>query len=97
MTKDEHVSTNDLLPCPFCAAAAVAYSGNSQDVPGYFGVRCTDCGVYIETDIDGLHIEKWNTRAVCSSCGSTPAPDDIDISLYGKGKSKTLEELEDNC
>ncbi|KKK46890.1 hypothetical protein LCGC14_3160730, partial [marine sediment metagenome] len=28
--------------CPFCAAAASEYSGDSQDVPGYFGVHCTD-------------------------------------------------------
>jgi len=91
MSKDENVSTDYLLPCPFCAAAATAYSGNSQDVPGYFGVRCDDCGVYIETDIDGFHIKKWNTRAVCSSCGNLH-----DISLYGKGEPKTLQELKDN-
>jgi len=86
---------NDLLPCPFCAAEAIEYSGCSQDVPRFIGVRCPDCDVYIETDTSGPHIEKWNTRAVCSSCGNTPLFDDIDLALYGKGEPKTIQELRD--
>lgn len=61
MMEDRTMTSNDLLPCPFCGSAEVSQStGARRDGSSWHYVECEDCGANTEPDV-------WNHRA-------TPAP-----------------------
>jgi len=84
-TRDTIVSKTKLLPCPFCAAVASEYSGDSQGFPDKFGVVCTDCGASVEDNENGQQIRKWNDRAV-----------NPDAAALGQAQTDAADRLGDN-